>query len=165
VRDEIRKFVFAAFSLEVQDRIVRSTADNTLHFYCRIRRIASSSLPAGTTVNLSNIHRLIPAPAPDSIYLDWRPDGLGSLAPTWGRYSYQPGGQGTFYFYFDPNGASADTPSRLPAIPDDGSRFMYAATAATNYREVPNGILIETYRSGSSVKESVQQAGFVPAWS
>jgi hypothetical protein len=172
LRDQIRQFAFPVppaspvFSLEDQDRVVQSSADSSLHFYVRIRSVGSGSLPAGTSIKLSNVRRIIPAPAPDSMYLDWRPDGLGSVAPTWASYApEQPMGRANIYFYIDPAGVEADTDSRLQAIPGDGTRFMYAATGTRSFREDADALLITVIRSDRTTRDWSQQAAFVPVWS
>jgi hypothetical protein len=177
LRDEIRRFDFPspingpAFSIEGQDRVVQSSTDSSLHYYFRVRRVSpigdpTGSLPAGSLVCLLHVHRMVRG-TPSPVDIDWRPDGVGSLAPTWAAYGGQSGGIAYVEVYFQIGGRYGDTVGQ--AIPGDGSRFVYIALRPTDpqrYEEVDQGLAVRVsfVVPGGHSHQDVLQRGFTPYW-
>ncbi|GIL16930.1 MAG: hypothetical protein BroJett040_06810 [Oligoflexia bacterium] len=121
IRDELIPFRIMSpagallFQGVLQDRVVKSSADGELHFYRRIR---------DTKAGLNGIIRSVQiksfATSP-MVYVDWRPDGLGDVAPKTAQRSALPGTVIQFNF--------------LPAILVGGkeSKFFYMKTRASNF--------------------------------
>lgn len=104
----------------IQDRIVRSDDDGTLDFYFRIVNDAES------TGAINFVQR--DGFADFTTDVDWRVDGLGSVAPSWAFRDPIFESQITFFF-------------ANPIDPGEESRFFFVKTNGTDYLEIADGVL------------------------
>lgn len=155
VADELVRVQFTrggrpVIELDCQDRVVRSTLDGRLHFYFRVRRVVSND--SGQPVRLHRVSRF-PGEVPDSssvdVDLDWRQDGLGSLAPAEGGYLLP-----------DASWRFAAGRGELPA---DGSRFMYARTRARTHNRTARIQVVLEIDEGVLDSTETSVSGFGPA--
>jgi hypothetical protein len=121
------------FQGTLQDRVVRSSTTGTLHFYYRIRN---------TTSGLNGIIRSVQSRsfefAPVT-FVDWRPDGLGSVNPVVASRSPAAGPVITFGF----------NPMVNPLVGGMESRFFFVKTEAKNFNQMGQTRII--LRTGESV--------------
>jgi hypothetical protein len=118
----------------LQDRVVRSNRGNFLHFYYRIRDMAASVPLPGA---ISRVETISFAGA-GALHVDFRPDGLGVVAPRIARRSAAPGPLVEFDF--------RDPPLRCGG-PD--SRFFFIETGAKAFN--PAGKTRLVLSTGQSV--------------
>lgn len=115
LQDRLRPFdYFGTITGVLQERIVRSSVDNTLAFYYRIKELSAGSVRAFVAI------RSWPA-ALTAVDMDYRLDGLGEVGPNGGSGDTPSGGVAptVVRFRFD-----AVRPS--PAVtPTALSRFMF----------------------------------------
>ena len=133
--DEVLPFSFADgvgnISGTVQQRVVRSTVDNTIDFYWRIFNDANSS----DGINLIHVGDFN-TPVYD---VNWRIDGLGDVAPTEGLRHLDPISN-AFDFLF------ADL-----LQPGTTSRFLFIDTDALSYEKTAHFHLLDLDRVSSSI--------------
>lgn len=124
--DEIIPFSFSAgpgqgdITGQVQQRITRSSVDNTLDFYWRVINDATSAGAIGS-------FRLGDFISPE-YNANWRIDGLGDTAPS-DATRFSGINQSSVNFNF--NVFSTNPGDGL--LPGDSSNFMFMDTTATNY--------------------------------
>jgi len=101
----------------IQNRVVRSDLTGTLTFYWRIRPDSGSGdISAFRIGGFEGF----------SLDADWRPDGLGTVAPDIARYFGDGSGEVNFLFG-DPEVGGSDASGFTE------SKFFYLETAALNY--------------------------------
>ncbi|MHB8455990.1 MAG: VPLPA-CTERM sorting domain-containing protein [Acidiferrobacterales bacterium] len=110
-----------AISGQVQDRVVRESSSGTLDFYYRIFNYSYSTGSIGL-VGRDNYSGL-------TTNVDWRIDGLGTVAPT--RASRSSSGSNVMFDFLTHQIA-----------PSEQSRFFFISTNATNYNYNGTGTLI-----------------------
>ncbi len=110
-----------SISGQVQDRVVRESSSGTLDFYYRIFNNSSSTGSIGL-VGRDNYSGF-------TTNVDWRIDGLGTVAPT--RASRSTSGSNVTFDFLTQQIA-----------PSDQSRFFFISTNATNYDNKGQGSLI-----------------------
>jgi len=124
--DEAIPFSFSAgpglgnISGQVQQRIVRSSVDNTLDFYWRVQNDATSASAIGS-------FRLGDFVSPE-YNANWRSDGLGDTAPS---DATRFAGILESFVNFDFNVHSTDPADGL--LPGESSYFMFLDTTAINF--------------------------------
>lgn len=118
----------------LQDRVIRSSQTQTLHFYSRIR-----DTTPGLNGIVASVARLNFAPTP-MVLVDWRPDGLGTVAPIVASRSAMPGVQIGYNFV---------GPIQPGLFSGQESRFFYAETRVKNF--AITGRTIIRLRTGQSV--------------
>ena len=101
----------------IQNRVVRSDIDNTLTFYWRI--LPSSGAGDISAFRLTGFDGF-------TLDADWRPDGLGDVAPDIARYFGD--GTGSVNFLFEGEEVGGTDASGFTE-----SYFFYLDTAALNY--------------------------------
>ncbi len=120
--------------LECQARVVRSSYDRTLHFYFRIRKVVSGPTPRIWAFDWFAFDQ--GGPVPQVIEADWRPDGMGTLAPVEAAF-----GSPVLTVRF--SHGDRDAP-RLPR--DDGTRFVYVKTIGRRFARTDQGVIIQMPR-------------------
>lgn len=116
LEDLITPFSFSGagetISGEIQNRVVRSNADNTLDFYWRIRNLSGNGdISAFRVDGFSGF----------TLDADWRIDGLGNVAPDIARYFGSAAGAVNFLFNSNEVG------------PNEESYFFFLDTQAKLY--------------------------------
>lgn len=124
----------------LQDRVVRSNRTKRLHFYYRIRDWAAVAPLPGSISRIETI----PFAGFGALRVDFRPDGLGSVAPRIARRSAAPGPLVEFDF--------RDPPLRCGG-PE--SRFFFIETNASAFG--PRGTTRLVLTTGQSVTLSTDR--------
>lgn len=133
-----------------QDRVVRSDVLGTLDFYARI--ISDRSSAGGVTAFLRAYFNNYPGTG-STASMDYRTDGLGSVAPLWATRSPDSSGAG-FYFDFNNNtqGLAAG----------EESFFMFYRTTATAFDVKGYGYVAHYNGSGYDYSDALRLAQPVP---
>jgi hypothetical protein len=145
VQDVMRPFAAGPVKGVLQDRIVRSTATGTLHFYYRV--ILDPQVPA--RVIAVRKFGFNPAAAPTDS--DWRMDGLGTRAPK----TAQRTADGAWVSFNHLAAGSSIAAS-------ESSRFVYIKTRAKQYTLTGQTLIV--YTGGPAGGGTITLKTFRPAY-